>query len=152
MILIPHEIVGAAITNLFPNHPVFGFSLALASHYALDMIPHSDYDLDGLIESDTKTVQGILRNVKARLDALWVCFDLSLGAYLSILIFARDEKTLYLTLFGIVAGVLPDFLQFFYLKWKNQPWIFTQKIHDFFHSENKMKNNIALGYLLQVIV
>lgn len=151
MILIPHEIVGAAITNIFPDHPVFGFSLALASHYALDMIPHSDYDIGGFIDTDAKTVKSIFRNTKAYFDMIFVGFDIFLGGLLSFLFFVRDEKTLYLTLLGIIAGILPDFLQFVYLKWKVQPWIFFQKIHDMFHSPNKMKENIVLGYVLQVL-
>lgn len=152
MILTPHSLVGAVITNLLPEHPAIGFGLAMASHYMLDMIPHSDYTVDAFIDGDTKTVKSIFRDLKAQLHFLIIGADFLTGIILCFCIFVRDEKSLILTLLGLIAGVLPDFLQFLYLKWKRQPWIFTQKIHDYFHSQNKMKHRVVWGYISQFLI
>ena len=45
MTLTTHAVVGAAIATSMPNHPVIGFTLAFASHFVLDAIPHWDYKL-----------------------------------------------------------------------------------------------------------
>ncbi len=151
MILIPHAIVGAAITNLFPKHKVLGFSLALASHYALDLIPHSEYKLDGFFDEDTKTIKSIWNNTKAYFHLFRVALDLLSAIILCFIIFVRGEQSFELTALGILAGILPDFLQFIYLKFKNQPWKFLQKIHDIFHSKNKQPG-IFWGTVFQVII
>jgi hypothetical protein len=152
MILTPHSIVGAVIVNMFPSHPAIGFGLAFASHYALDLIPHYDYDLDGFIDSEKKTVQSIFHEAKARLRVLLVGCDFLFALVVCFFIFVRDEKSLYLTLLGVVAGVLPDVFQFFYLKWKREPWIFFQNIHDAIHHPDKMKDRPVLGFLYQLLV
>ena len=51
MTLTPHSIVGAAIANLMPENPELGFAIAWASHYALDTIPHREYDIDHLFNN-----------------------------------------------------------------------------------------------------
>ena len=45
MILSVHATFGAAVASLVPAHPVAAFALGFASHLALDLIPHRDYDL-----------------------------------------------------------------------------------------------------------
>jgi len=45
MLYTPHFLVGAAILKYIPN-PVVGLPLALASHIALDLIPHNDFDIE----------------------------------------------------------------------------------------------------------
>lgn len=45
MILSTHAIVGAAIATLFPDHPALAFISGVASHFAIDAIPHWDYRL-----------------------------------------------------------------------------------------------------------
>ena len=43
--LMTHAIVGAAIVGLVPAHPLLGLSLAFASHFILDALPHWDYPI-----------------------------------------------------------------------------------------------------------
>lgn len=153
MILTPHAIVGAAIVNIFPDHPVIGFSLAFASHYLLDLIPHKEYHLHGFIDENAKTVASVIGNFKSTIKSiLSISFDFIIGIILSSLFFISDSRTFYLTLLGVAAGVLPDFFQFLYLKYKREPWIWFQKIHDYFHSEDKMEDKPIKGYLIQVSV
>ncbi len=146
MILIPHTIVGAAITNLLPGHKILGFSLAFVSHYALDLIPHTEYNLDGFFDNDSKSIKSIWNNTKAQFHLLRVAFDLLIGIILCAFIFIRGEQSFVLTALGILAGILPDFFQLLYFKYKKQPFVFLQKVHDTFHNSNKNpKLLIGLG-------
>jgi hypothetical protein len=47
MILSTHAVVGGAIASLMPSHPVLAFVVGVASHYAIDAIPHVDYQSRG---------------------------------------------------------------------------------------------------------
>ncbi len=150
MILIPHAIVGAAVANMLPKHKVLGFVLAFASHYALDMIPHAEYKLDGFFDEDSRSIKSIWNNTKAQLRLLLIALDLFIGIILCVVIFIRGEQSFILTAIGIFAGILPDFLQFLYFKYKKQPFIYLQKIHDIFHSTKKPK--LFWGSFSQIIL
>jgi len=150
MVLTAHSLVGAAVANLFPQDPALGFLLAYGSHYAIDMIPHRDYDLDGFFEVEPKTVGSLFRNAKARLNMLMIGFDFCVGAGLAIFLFVSNRQTLIVTLLGILGGVLPDFLQFLYHASKKAPWTLTQSVHNFFHTDNHMKQQSFLGTMTQI--
>src|SRR6516164_6101449 len=45
LILATHAIVGAATASQIPNHPVIALLAGIASHFAIDAIPHWDYPL-----------------------------------------------------------------------------------------------------------
>jgi hypothetical protein len=45
VILSTHAIVGAAVASLMPDHPALAFASGVASHFAIDAIPHWDYPL-----------------------------------------------------------------------------------------------------------
>ena len=152
MILTPHAIVGAALANIFPNDPALGFGLAFLSHYALDMLPHTDYSINNFLEKETKTVKSVFKNAGAALHLLFITFDFILAIVLCILFFVRDERALLLTLVGIIGGLLPDLFQFLYYKYKNQPWIFFQKIHDKFHYNVVTEKEKIWGTLAQFVL
>jgi len=149
MVLTPHSIVGAAIANLMPENPELSFALAWASHYAIDMIPHRDYDIDHFFDKDKKTFKSVLKNTKAQFNLLIIGFDFVIGVGICFLLFVRNRQSLILTLVGIAGGVLPDILQFIYYTFKKQPWIFFQKIHDIFHNPDKMMDRPITGTLTQ---
>jgi len=150
MILTPHSIVGAAIANLMPENPELGFALAYASHYALDVIPHRDYDIDHFFDKDQKTFRSIFTSAKAGMNLLIIGFDFLIGAGICFLLFVRNRQTLIATLAGIAGGVLPDVLQFIYFTFQNHPWKIFQKIHDFFHSADKMIDRPVQGIVVQI--
>lgn len=150
MILTPHAIVGAAIANLVPENPELGFLLAYASHYALDMIPHRDYDIDGFFDEKEKTFRSVLTSARSALKLVMIGSDFFIGAGICILLFVRNRESLIATLAGIAGGVLPDFLQLVYYTFKKHPWTGFQKIHDFFHAKDKMKDKPVRGILVQI--
>ncbi len=146
MILATHAIVGATIANVIPNHPILGFSAALVSHYLLDMIPHDEYDISGLIDGKNK---GLLKLSKKGIIHLSIIgADFLIGIAFSFFFFAKNDVRLYATILGILGGVLPDFLQLMYLKFKNQPWKSFQNLHDFFHAKKKLENRHVANVLI----
>ncbi|MFA5763947.1 MAG: hypothetical protein WCX27_02990 [Candidatus Paceibacterota bacterium] len=148
MILTPHSIVGATVANVFPEDPALGFALAFASHYFLDTLPHREYDIEHFFNANKtgfKNRGSVLKFFSS------ISLDLVVGVLIAMLFFVRDERSLLLTLLGIFAGLLPDFFQFMYLKFKNQPWAFFQKIHNAFHHPDKMLDRSIIGTLTQIV-
>ncbi len=152
MVLAAHSIVGAALANMFPDNPAAGFLLAFASHYVIDAIPHREYDIEGFFDEKNKKFNSVFSSLISLKRFFMIGSDFGIGIILSLLIFARDEKSLIATLLGILGGVLPDALQFFYYKYKIEPFVFIQKyIHDVFHSHDKMYDRPIRGYINQII-
>jgi len=102
MILLGHAIVGGALAATQSN-PVAAFFIALASHYATDMIPHYEYDARILLTNP--------RSREARSAYVRVAIDGMLGVIVPLLIFAPQTVTAAVPLLaGIVGGMLPDVL------------------------------------------
>lgn len=158
MILTPHAIVGATLANLLPEEPLLGFSIAYISHYLLDVLPHVDYKINNFLDDNTKSVKSIIKNASAALDFLYIFFDFIFAVLICSVLFIRSRETAVITFIGLIGGVLPDFFQFLYYKYKIQPFIILQKIHDvvhhtFFKSQHEEKSFYYIwGILLQFLL
>lgn len=153
MILTPHTIVGAVIANITPTNPALGFSMAFASHYLLDMLPHVDYDITHFLDKDNKSFKIVFGNTKSALHLLAIILDFFIGLTICLFLFVSDRRTLYITLVGVAGGVLPDIFQFLYFKFKVQPFIFFQKVHDKIHYNiEKNKNGEIWGIIMQIAI
>ena len=152
MILTPHAIIGAAVSNMIPIYPELGFILAFSSHYVLDSIPHNHYKHDSFILKETKSIASLFHNIKGLYQFSLIIFDFLIGLFLSILIFSRDWDTLLITLLGVAGGVLPDFLQFLYFKFKKWPFISFQKFHGKFEHRPSLDDRPILGTIIQVLM
>lgn len=159
MTLTSHSIIGAAIANLVPANPEIGFALAFASHYLSDMVPHAELvSEDSIIEKrddgdsfDKKNLKSIFHNAESSFGFLLIGLDFAVAIILCMFIFVRNRESLIATIAGIIGGVLPDFLQFLYYKIRKEPFIFLQKIHNFFHNPDKMKDKPIKGIATQII-
>ena len=149
MILTPHAIIGATISNIFPGYPVVGLVLAIGSHYLIDMIPHNHYEHQHYILKETKNLATLTNNIKAIYQLGIIIFDFCMGVFISILIFARDWHSLFITLLGVAGGVLPDFLQFLYYKYKHRHLERHMSFHGKFETKRNLDHNPALGALIQ---
>jgi preprotein translocase subunit SecE len=152
MILTPHAIVGAAIANIFPDDPALGFGLAFVSHYVLDMLPHTEYDIGSLFNKESRTFNSVFKNKGAIVHFLFILADFIVAILLCALIFVRNEKSAVITFMGILGGLLPDFFQFMFYKFKGEPWKFYQNIHDKLHKIIKVKNEKFWGTFLQIFI
>ncbi len=149
MILASHAIIGAAVGRLFPSSPLSGFIAGLLSHYAMDAIPHWDYTLPSIFERK-KSGAG---RVPGR-EVAYAGIDFIIGILLSFAIFPTglgNPGTLSF-LSGIIGGVLPDALQFFYLFYKGEPIHSHQKFHNAVHARWHLKNRPRIGIPLQTAI
>jgi len=123
----------------------------LASHYAMDSVPHNHYNHDNFIIKETKSIASLVHNTKAVYQLLMIIFDFFIGTFLAVLIFSRDWHTLLITLLGIAGGVLPDFLQFLYFKYRKEPFVSLIKFHGKFESKRNLDHEPIKGALIQIV-
>jgi hypothetical protein len=147
MTLATHAVVGGAVASLFPSHPIIAFVVGFLSHFVLDAIPHWDYKLLSAYINPNKVDKNF------GLDLLHVGTDMILGILITLLIWHPiSVSQLEILFLGIFGGVLPDFLQFVYLRFPHQPMILIQKFHDFMHAKHELANRPLIGIFLQIIL
>lgn len=141
MVLTPHAITGAALASLTPENPLAGFALGFLSHFVLDAIPHWDYDLSSMKKDENNPMNNDMAINKAfLLDISKIGFDAMLGILISYLIFCFYMKySVFVIMCGAVGGIMPDALQFVYMKWRHEPLISLQRFHLWIHAEKKLK-------------
>jgi hypothetical protein len=150
MVLTAHAIAGAAAANLIPDSPAVGLFLGYLSHYILDIIPHTEYDISGIDDKEAKSFRSVFHDTKSFLNLVVIGIDFMIGLTLSIFLFARDLQSLIATIAGVIGGVLPDALQYLYYRTKKWPWTIFQKFHDAFHYEENPKAGLVEGIRNQI--
>jgi hypothetical protein len=154
MTLTTHAVVGAAIVTSMPNHPVFGFILAFASHFALDAIPHWDYRLSSQkTGSSNRMDDDMIMNKNFFIDLLKIGLDFLCGILLALLFFTLYSPHLFwIPILGVLGAVLPDALQFVYFKWRHQPLIALQRFHLWIHAKSDFNHKPLIGIPLQIVL
>jgi hypothetical protein len=155
MTLATHAVVGGAVASLFPSHPLAAFFAGFFSHFVLDAIPHWDYKILSAyinpFESGVSTKTKVDRYFVS--DLFRTGTDLLIG--ISIVLIVWQPATfaqLGILALGAVGGILPDFLQFVYARFRHQPMILIQKFHDFMHAKYEIDNSkLFVGISLQLI-
>ncbi len=154
MTLSTHAVVGAAIVCIIPEHPILGFSLAFASHFLLDAIPHWDYKLKSMVEDhDNRLNNDMIINKDFFIDLARIFIDALLGLVLVTIFFIMNGPHLFwLPIVGVVGALLPDALQFIYFKWKHQPLVGLQRFHLWIHSQTDFNDRPLVGIAFQVVI
>jgi hypothetical protein len=153
--LTAHGIVGGAIVSLLTGHPVLGTCLAFASHFLLDAIPHMDYGVRSA--SINPKIGAKMRYDRALLiDAITLGIDAALGVSLALVLFATRD-TLILVACGACAALLPDALQFAYMRYPHEPLVSLQRFHVWAHCTKKITEPVRgivsqLGFIAAVVV
>jgi hypothetical protein len=146
MILSTHAIVGAAIASFLPSNPTIAFVLGFGSHFVLDAIPHWDYPIRSA--SMNPEIAGSMKYDRALFaDMVTIGADALLGIVLALILFAT-QRIIILVLLGACAGILPDALQFAYMRFPRQPLASLQRFHQWSHTSHKLSNPL-LGVLSQ---
>jgi len=153
MTLTTHAVAGAGIASALSLGPLSGFVFAFASHFLLDAIPHWDYKLkSGKRDEGNHLNDDIVIGKEFGEDLAKIACDALLGLALSLIFFLfGDGLSLWTLLWAALGGILPDFLQFVYMKWRHEPMITLQKFHIWIHSPYKITNT-PLGVSLQAII
>ena len=156
MVLSTHIIVGSAVASLFPNQPIIGFGLAFASHFAMDAIPHWDYELKSKVtlgDNPWDPLTGdMLISPKFIRDIFCVGLDIAIGLILAIFILGGAGKfSVSVLIAGALGGAMPDFLQFAYMKIRRDPLTSLQQFHHFVHAKKRILNPIV-GIISQLAI
>lgn len=155
MILTTHAVTGAVVGALASNNlPVAAFA-GLASHFLLDAIPHMDYHLWSSHEDEVQPLNNDIDvwNPHFLSDLLKIGFDMAFGLLLVvILFFAADPRVFLGALVGAVFAILPDPLQFIYMKTRREPFVTIQKFHIFMDTKIKLKRIPWLGISTQILL
>lgn len=163
MTLTTHIIVAGAVAAPFLHNPPLAFAVGLASHYLLDAIPHWDWELGSLPQSDPQNKNAkeemVVQHNKIVRDLIRVTLDVSIGLLvlfaIGILGGGIGSPAIF---YGLAAaafgGILPDALQFVYfVMWRKQPMRAIQWFHDFFHARTKIaQRQMALGLAYQAMI
>ena len=140
MTLTAHAITGAALASLVPDQPLVGFAVGFISHFVLDAIPHWDYKLSSKKEDGNNHMNDdMVINKNFIKDILKISFDGILGLLFAYFIFVFYFKfSTFVVLSGVIGAMMPDALQFVYMKWRHEPLISLQKFHLWIHADKKI--------------
>lgn len=132
MTLTTHAVVGAALASAFNLNPASAVVTGFVSHFLLDRLPHWDYKLSSakFDEQNSSIIVDWPINRQALGDFLKIGFDGLLGLALALIFFTANGQTDWLSiLWGAGGGVLPDALQFIYLKTRFKSLAKLQRFH-----------------------
>lgn len=140
MTLATHAIAGAVVARLVPQHPFIAFTAGFLSHFLLDAIPHWDYHLRSYKSDESNPLNNdMVFGLSFTLDLLDIGFDLFLALFVPFVIFgSADFNATMMIIFGIFGGILPDALQFVYMKFRHEPLVSLQKFHIWMHSKRRI--------------
>ncbi len=155
MTLTTHAVIGAAVATAFPVSPVFAFVAGFMSHFILDSIPHWDYHLDSGREDKADPLNADMEYGPAfHRDLLKIACDILLGFGLVLIALKLGHLELYwLPLYaGAVGAILPDFLQFAYMKLRREPLTSLQRFHEWIHADLRLNDRPVIGIASQAFV
>ncbi|MFA5737101.1 MAG: hypothetical protein WCX70_00340 [Candidatus Paceibacterota bacterium] len=156
MILGVHAIIGGAIGSALETNPETTLLLGWFSHYFFDFVPHWDYCLrSAQIDINNPLNNDLSRGRDFYYDLVKLGLDAFLGLVFAVLFFVNlmRPENLVSVLAGAVGALLPDFLQFIYIRLRSEPFTSLQKIHNWAHSSHRQLNKKPLlGFLLQLLV
>lgn len=148
MILTTHMLAGGAIGRLVPQNPFLAFILGFLSHFVLDAIPHSQYELKSLTGKKSSLELDMVIDERFLRDLGMISLDFCLGATLSLAISGSSLSVVC----GALGGILPDFLLFVYFKTKTFLLKPIQEFHVFLNRDNHFGMNSFWGISAQVLI
>lgn len=150
MILATHALAGAAVAELFPQHPVLGFFAGFVSHFVLDAIPHQDYYLESLVHKRNINAVDMEIGPAFMRDLMKMSLDLAIGFTGVWFLFSRFHHPLLAGIAGGIGGVLPDAFQFLYFKFRIGQSL--QRFHTRIQESTLLENHFLVSLASQVIL
>lgn len=140
MTLTTHATLGAVIGRLVGN-PVLAFVFGFISHFLIDIIPHGDTGI-----SDNFRIH----KRKQKRAVAYVAVDAFVAlAFVLLIANTRDIDSVRTFSWGIIGGVLPDFLVGVYEITKTPLLRWFNTMHFFFHDfVVKRRGDVPLYYAL----
>ena len=135
MILATHAIVGAAVASQIPNHPITALVAGIASHFAIDAIPHWDYPLRSILRGSKGSPLTLDKGMLV--DFSLIAIDGLAGLAIALSLFAQPSALLTILL-GALGGMLPDAFQFVHRLYPREPLRTVQRFHIWIHAKQKL--------------
>ena len=154
MTLTTHSVIAAAITRpIMHSHPALIFLVGVASHYLSDAVPHWDYSLGSVVQSDNHKRHLDWHGSPGLTAFVKICLDFFLGFGIVFLVVRPDstQKFLWAGL-SVFGGVLPDLLQGVNLTLKSHPLWPLQRFHDFCHTKIRLGPYPLIGIPFQLAI
>jgi len=153
MILVTHGIIGAAAGSFFSFNPWLAFAAGFLSHYVADAIPHWHYSLRSLTYNKNSMQRDFIVRKETLSDILKLGLDFGAGMLLPVAFFwSLLPFSLNIILIAAFAGMLPDALQFVYMKIRREPFATFQRFQDVTHSRTRLDNRPVLGISSQILI
>ncbi len=151
MILLTHGLVGGALASVVPDNMPALFVLSFTSHLVLDMIPHWQYDVPDI--DKTKGITGLrLRTQGVSRSIVYVAIDGGLGVVAPLAVaLCAGTVPLHMVLIGALAGILPDFLQFVYIKTHTRLLYHYMQVHVILNKVHFAPDSL-MGFLSQALI
>ncbi len=144
MILSTHAIVGGAIAYLLPSHPILVAVSGIASHFAIDAIPHWDYPLYAISLGNDADNRRLKIDPRLCTDLLTIAIDALAGLSAAIVLFSSGAP-IWTIMLGAIAGMLPDALQFVQSLYRGEPLATLQRFHGWIHSKRRLDWQIGIS-------
>jgi hypothetical protein len=148
VILSTHAIVGAAIASLMPNHPALAFASGIASHFAIDAIPHWDYPLRSIT---LKPGSAMTLDFSLVRDLGLITLDACVGLAVTLWLYASPNATTAVVL-GAFGAMLPDPLQIAHKLCPREPLRSLQRFHVWIHTRQQLSWPVGVSSQLSFIV
>lgn len=100
MVLSTHVIVGGAIASLCPSHSILGAVVGFGSHFAIDAIPHWDYQVRSIAVGRGADNRKLVSRL---VDLLFIGTDACVGLGLALWLFATPDS-MYVIALGAMAA------------------------------------------------
>jgi hypothetical protein len=142
MILSTHAVVGGAIASLIPDHPVLSFAMGVASHFAIDAIPHVDYPLHS-ISVKRSAAPALTLNWLLVSDLGLIALDACVGLAIVLWLYASPGATTAV-LAGALGAMLPDPLQLLHKLYPREPLRSLQRFHGWMHTKRKLSWSLGV--------
>jgi hypothetical protein len=150
MILATHALTGAAVAELFPQHPILGFFAGFVSHFIMDAIPHQDYRLESLVHKRNINAVDMEIGPAFMRDLIKIAFDCAVGFGLIWYLFSHAHASLFAPLWGAIGGVLPDAFQFVYFKFRIGQSL--QRFHDRIQESTLLEGHLLISLATQMVL
>jgi hypothetical protein len=165
MTISAHLIVTSAVTaKLVSRPPTFMNSLAIfliafLGHYVLDLIPHWDYRLSSIHrvpsgdERQKRKFAFIINRRAIFTDAAKILVDGLLGLLFVVLILGWPNSwaRFWTLILVIIGGLLPDFIEIFYIIWRRRESHLPHTLHSRIQAERRFDRSPLKGVILQII-
>jgi hypothetical protein len=157
MVLSVHILVGGALGKALNTSPAASFFVGMASHFALDAIPHADYPLKSLQKNrENRGNDSMHKDWRLAHDLVVNGLDGILG-FLVLLFLTYQSSNLLPVIAGAIGACVPDGLQFLHFLFPDVKFLaWFKKFHSYFHIPEKievfMESHKLLAFSVQALI